>query len=107
MLAAAQVAEQLGISARKVYDLHAAGDLRGYRFGRAVRFEQMEVDAYVAQCRTPLPPVMQASMRSEKLHVVLPGTESELQRAFRIAGLKPRRTPLASIQREKMNRAAG
>lgn len=52
LLKAASVGQQLGISARKVYELHAAGDLPGHRFGRAVRFAQSDVDAYLLQCRS-------------------------------------------------------
>lgn len=45
MLTAQHVAQQLGISARLVYDLHRRGALPGYRFGGALRFDPADVAA--------------------------------------------------------------
>ncbi len=45
MLTAAQVAQQLGISARAVYDI-PAGELARHQFGRAVRYAEEDVEAY-------------------------------------------------------------
>lgn len=49
MLTAADVARTLGISARAVYDLAASGAIPTYRFGRAVRFDPADVEAYRAR----------------------------------------------------------
>ena len=46
MLTAKQVAAELGLSARKVYDLARSGALPSYRFGDSVRFEPQEVETY-------------------------------------------------------------
>lgn len=55
MLTAQAVADQLGLSTRAVYDLAESGALACYRLGvgrRAVRFDQQDVDAYKASCRS-------------------------------------------------------
>jgi excisionase family DNA binding protein len=55
MLPASTVAQQLGLSTRAVYELHAAGLLPGYRLGaggRALRFDPADVEAYRASCRS-------------------------------------------------------
>lgn len=54
MLTARDVADQLRISARKVYALAASGHLASHRFGSAVRFSQADVDTYVQSCRCPV-----------------------------------------------------
>ena len=97
------------MSARKIYELHDSGALRGYRFGRAVRFDQADVDAYVSHCRTPLPPVVHTSLRSVRLRVHLPGDESELARSFHAGGLVPRLAPITTSRRRdrKQSGASG
>lgn len=60
MLTAAQVAAQLGLSARAVYDLAKSGALACYRLGvgrGAVRFDAADVEAYRSACRDRPPPV--------------------------------------------------
>ncbi len=55
MLIAAQVAPQLGLSVRAVYDLAASGAIPSFRVGAgkgAVRFEQADIDAYKLTCRS-------------------------------------------------------
>ena len=52
MLKASEVALQLGISRRHVYSLYQKGELVGYRFGDAVRFDPADVEAYRALCRS-------------------------------------------------------
>ncbi|MCC0042781.1 MAG: helix-turn-helix domain-containing protein [Rhodobiaceae bacterium] len=55
MLTAAQVAHQLGLSARAVYDLAASGLLACYRLGAgggALRFAPEDLEAYKARCRS-------------------------------------------------------
>lgn len=91
MLTAAEVGVQLGISARTVYDLHASGAIPGYRFGRAVRFEQPDVDAYRKSCRSAGTSATNAgalnSTASSRVVV------AELQSCFQRAGVKPKLTP--------------
>lgn len=53
MLTAAQAAERLGISTRKVYALAASCEIACHRFGSAVRFDSADLDAYKAACRSP------------------------------------------------------
>lgn len=52
MLPAVAVAHQLGISQRAVYAAAEAGHLPCYRFGRAVRFDPADVEAFRASCRS-------------------------------------------------------
>lgn len=52
-LTAAEAAQRLKISARKVYALAASGELASHRFGTAVRFAPSDLDAYVEKCRSP------------------------------------------------------
>jgi excisionase family DNA binding protein len=53
MLTASEVASVLHISARKVYELAASGQLASHRFGSAVRFEPADIEAYKQSCRSP------------------------------------------------------
>ena len=90
---AKQVAKQLGLSTRKVYELHASGRLAGYRFGRAVRFDVADVERLEASSRTVVSQrVTAGSLRlvAIKAHAQLPGEEPELQRSFRRLGLVPK-----------------
>lgn len=61
MLAASDAANRLGLSARAIYALHAAGRLPGYRFGRALRFEPADVEAYRAAHRVAASPPIQTA----------------------------------------------
>ena len=92
MLNAATVAQQLGISARAVYELHAAGRLPGYRFGRAVRFDPADVETYRTSCRSTA--IRQAVAGSLTLTAASVANGSELDAAFRALGLarKPTRS---------------
>ena len=92
LLTAAQVATQLGISARKVYDLAARGDLPSYRIGDSVRFGAADVERFRESCRRVPPRRIEAGpLRSVTIDVRDP--ESELDRAFQRAGVKPRTKP--------------
>lgn len=53
LLTAAEVAAELHISTRKVYAAAAAGDLGCHRFGAAVRFDPIDVEAWKKKCRSP------------------------------------------------------
>jgi excisionase family DNA binding protein len=86
MLTAAEVATQLGLSPRAVYELHASGRLPGYRFGRAVRFEPADVEAFKAACRTVLP----SHVLVPRSAVALNTAPADLAAYFKAAGLKPK-----------------
>ena len=90
MLTATEAAKQLGLSARKVYDLHASGELAGFRFGRAVRFDPADLEAYRTSCRSVGTPGTSngASLSSERFKVVA----TDLAACFRKAGVKPKLT---------------
>lgn len=60
---AAQVAATLGISARAVYELAASGRLTFYKFGRAVRFDPADIDAYIKATAKPKPPGLKRTPR--------------------------------------------
>ena len=55
LLAADEVAKQLSLSVSMVYKLAERGTLSSVRVGRGVvRFEQAEVDAFIARQRVPV-----------------------------------------------------
>ena len=90
MLSAAQVAALLGLSARKVYDLAASGEIASYRFGDAIRFEPADVDAYKASCKVVVRPVVVSVPRSTPLRVSLPGDRDDYERSMLRLGITPR-----------------
>jgi hypothetical protein len=81
------LAQQLGISARAVYDL----PLPRFRFGRAVRYEQSDVDAYKAACRSTGTPATSAGASNST--ATFKAAASGLLACFPKAGVKPRLTP--------------
>ena len=103
MLSAKVVGEQLGLSARKVYDLARSGALVSYRFGDAVRFDQVDVDGYKESCRVRVAPADRA--RAPMVAVSRTCADSSLAAYFREAGLKPRATP-ASAKEQRAPRKA-
>ncbi len=44
-------AERLGVTPRTLYRFIDEGQLPGYRFGRVIRLQQADVDAFIATCR--------------------------------------------------------
>jgi excisionase family DNA binding protein len=44
-------AERLGVTPRTLYRFIDEGQLPGYRFGRVIRLQQADVDAFIANCR--------------------------------------------------------
>lgn len=52
-LTAKQAAQELGLSARKLYELAATGKLACYRFDGAIRFDGADIQAYKQSCRLP------------------------------------------------------
>lgn len=93
MLTAAEVAAILHISARKVYELAASGQLASHRFGAAVRFEPADIEAYKQSCRLP---ATTRAAGSTNLTASLPGADSGLTAYFRKAGREPKRKPSTS-----------
>ena len=53
LLTAREVATLMKISARKVYELAASGELASLRIGSAVRFDPADIEAYKQSCRLP------------------------------------------------------
>lgn len=90
MLTAAEVATQLGLSPRAVYELHASGRLPGYRFGRAVRFEAADVETFRLSCRSAGTPETSAGATNSTVSLKVAGTG--LADYFQKAGLKPKLT---------------
>ncbi len=104
LLTARQVAEQLAVSQRFVYDLAARGELPVVRIGGAVRFEQADVDTYRKACRCDARRPMPGYPGSPKVVNVRPSDphgESELAAYFRRAGIRPQKRLSERPQRKK------
>lgn len=99
-MTAQEVADLLGVSSRKVYELCQSGRLQGYRYGRAVRFDLADVEAFKASCKIPPPPVIQCRLplTTVRLKAADPGA---LARFFEKTGTKTRRDPRKSKQGNK------
>ena len=91
MLTIAAVSELLALSESAVRAHAKAGRLPSYRFGRAVRFDPRDVEAFKASCRSAGTPETSAGDSSSTVTLQVSGTE--LADYFRAAGLKPRQTP--------------
>lgn len=50
-LSTAEAAKRLGITPRTLYRMIDGGQLPAYRFGRVIRLQEQEVDAFVQACR--------------------------------------------------------
>ncbi len=93
LLTAQEVAAILHVSARKVYDLAASGELASHRIGSAVRFATADLDSYKLKCRSPA--TTQAA-GSTSLTASSPELGSGLTAYFRKAGREPKRKPTTS-----------
>jgi excisionase family DNA binding protein len=91
VLTAAQVASQLGLSKRKVYDLARTGELVSYRFGDAVRFDPDDVERYKAACRSNGTSATSAGGGSSA--AVWRASATGIVDYFRRAGVEPKLTP--------------
>lgn len=91
MLTAAQVAERLGLSKRKVYELAQSGKVPCFRFGDAVRFEPADVEAFKNSCRSDGTRATSAGAMSST--AVFKAGANELLAYFQRAGVAPRLTP--------------
>ena len=93
MLKARAVAELLGLSVRMVYDLHARGELPGYRFGGAIRFDSADVEAYRASCRTVVAPAIGVSAPTSStaaFKAAAKATTTDIASYFRSLGVEPK-----------------
>ena len=54
LLTADEVAERLGIAPSYVYELAKSGELRAVRFGKYVRFDPTDIDAFIMQHKRAL-----------------------------------------------------
>jgi excisionase family DNA binding protein len=50
-LSTGEAADRLGVTPRTLYRFIDEGQLPAYRFGRVIRLQQGEVDAYIQRCR--------------------------------------------------------
>lgn len=92
MLTAKQVAEMLGLSRSKVYELASSAKLPSYRFDGALRFASSDVETFIAASRVaahPMPNTKQP-LRGVTLKVGRGDGESDLEKYFRAHGLKPK-----------------
>ena len=104
LLTARQVAEQLTISQRMVYDLAVVGKLSSFRIGGAVRFDQADVDGFREACRRNVGQAMPGCPGPAKVvnvRVSDPNGESELAAYFRKAGIAPKPRLSERPQRRK------
>lgn len=105
MLKATDVAHQLGISSRAVYDLAASGHLACYRVGvggGAVRFDQADVDTYKAsQTRRAKQPTGRELRVYETLRKAAAGTPE----GDAIPRLSPEQLAMAEKRVRRMRRA--
>ena len=92
MLTAKQVAEMLGLSRSKVYELANSAKLISYRFDGVLRFKLGDVEAFVEVSRVGYPSTLtpKQSLRSAWLRAPPADGESELQKQFRALGIKLR-----------------
>ncbi len=56
LLTPGETALALGLSRSRVYALAAAGDIPSVKYGRAVRFDPKDVEAYITAHRRGRPP---------------------------------------------------
>ena len=52
MITVKELADRWCLSTKKIYDLVARGDLDCYRFGSAIRFDDDQVERYLARIRS-------------------------------------------------------
>jgi predicted DNA-binding transcriptional regulator AlpA len=86
MLSAKAVAQLLGVSPRMVYSL----PIPRYRFGRAVRWAQSDVEVYKASCLSATTPETRGG--GSNLTVTMKAAGTGLASYFRRAGVEPKLT---------------
>ena len=100
---AVKVAEGMAISTAAVYALAARGDIPSYRFGRLLRFDIAEVNAYLASCRLPKSKPQPVRVGSLNLAALLKDSASELEKSFSRLGFV--QTPVISRRRQESKTA--
>ena len=108
LVTAAEAAERLRLSTRKVYELAASGELASHRFGGAVRFALEDLEEYKHRCRSP---ATTRAAGSSSLTASSPELGNALTAYFRKAGRaikpspttsgRPRGSSLAAAQRRR------
>ena len=98
MLTAAQTAAQLGLSARKVYDLAASGSLASYRFDGSIRFDPADVELYKTSCRSRSTRATVAGTSNLTASLRAPG--NALTAYFQKAGLGNKRTNTTGLNQQ-------
>lgn len=99
LLKVKDAAKRIGLSARTLYALAAAGKIACYRLGvgdSAVRFAPSDLDAYLASCRSPATTRGAGSTSSTVKFQGL--EESALTSYFRKAGRAPKQKPTTSTR---------
>jgi predicted DNA-binding transcriptional regulator AlpA len=94
MLSAKAVAQLLGVSPRMVYSL----PIPRYRFGRAVRWAQSDVETYRASCLSAGTPGTRGGVSSSTVTMKAAGTG--LASYFRKAGVEPKLTRMTEKKAE-------
>ena len=101
LLKAAEAGKALGVSARTVYALAAAGKLACHRIGvgdGAVRFDPADIEAYKQSCRLP---ATTPAAGCSSLTASSPEQEGNALTAyFRKAGREPKRKPTTNGKRQ-------
>ena len=100
MLSAQEVGTQLGLSARKIYNLFHEGKLAGFRFDDSIRFEQVDVDAYKASCRKAPPEAIHVH-RPVQPTLKVSRPSGSLAQFFKDVGVTPRLDPPSSRPKTK------
>ena len=101
-LTAKQAAQELGLSARKLYELAASGKLACYRFDGAVRFDSADLETYKTSCRLPATTQANGCINLTASYPV-PG-ESALTAYFQKAGRKNKQTSMTGLNRRASTR---
>jgi putative molybdopterin biosynthesis protein len=98
LMTAAEAAQRLRLSARKVYELAASGEIACHRFGGAVRFDPTDLDAYKTKCRSP---AITRAAGSTSLTRSLRESESDLTSYFQKA--RPGKKPPSTTSAKRRN----
>jgi excisionase family DNA binding protein len=104
VLSVQEAADRLGISKRMMYDLAAPrGPVPCYRIETAVRFDEIDIEAYKQSRRCEPVKALEARLSRSpiRLKVSSPTGESELMKIFRKAGIKPKTKAEVEAARKK------
>ncbi|RYF07982.1 MAG: DNA-binding protein [Comamonadaceae bacterium] len=102
LISAARVAEMLGVSARKVYELAQSGKLRCYRIDSCLRFSINDVETYRTSCLSVT--TRETSVGALSSTRLLRASGSGLAAYFQKATPKPKRTSSTTRKRSASTR---